>query len=57
MAAVSVEFDGEWYGAVVVARVPAGVKVRFDVDGTTAVVEFVRAMPCCVRRSAEIARD
>ena len=35
---VEVEFDGDWYSAVVQAIVPAGVRVCFDVDQSITVV-------------------
>ena len=35
---ISVEFDGKWMKAEVVAHVPAGIKVKFVDDGDVAVV-------------------
>ena len=38
MASVKVEFQGTWYDAVVVGKVPAGIKVKFAEDKFTTIV-------------------
>ena len=38
MASVKVEFQGTWYDAVVVGKVPAGIKVKFAEDKSTTIV-------------------
>ena len=37
-AVLQVEFDGQWYAATVEKRVPSGVRVRFDEDGSQTLV-------------------
>ena len=53
---VEIEFNGEWFTGEVVAEVPAGTKVKFDLDSTTTVVPTSQ-VSARIRKPGETQQD